>query len=100
DDRSVPVPQLRAYESIEHTPISVARLNKPRDESGGNDFSRATGAVVAFDRDAKTLLRQRRAEHAFCAGLDEHPLAKVFHHFGAEASGTGNEPGLRRAGGA
>ncbi len=69
-----------------------------RDQRRHHDLGGAACAVVAFERDAEALLRQRAAEHAFGAGLHEHSRAEQLHDLGAEAAGAGDVPGMRRAG--
>ena len=55
------------------------------------------GAVVAFDRDAEPLLRQRGAIDAFGAGFHKNAAAEELHDLGAEPLGAGDEPGFRGA---
>ena len=78
--------------------LVVRQRQEARDHRRHRHLGGARRAVVAFERDAEPLLRQRRAEHALGAGLDEHARAEQRHDLGAEAAGAGDVPGLRRAG--
>ena len=79
--------------------LGLAQRAEPHDQRSHHHLGGAPAAVVAFHRDADTDIRQRAAVDALGADLDEDARAEPLHHFGAEAPGAGDVPGMRRTGG-
>src|SRR3954471_21904847 len=93
---AAPVVQLRAYEFLQIPAVVCAK--EARKHRRGDHLSAPTRTVIALDRNAKPLLRQRRAIGPFRAGLHEHRRAEVAHDVGHELAGAGNRPRPGEAG--
>ena len=94
-----------AHEARQRRPFGGFERQETRDDRRHDGLRGTAGAVVAFDGDAETLLRQRAAIDAFGAGLHEHPRAEklmisvqnrpvpaTYHGFCAQASATAPPP--------
>src|SRR5438093_861249 len=99
DRDAVPVAQGRLPEMIKLRLLALVERTEAHDQCRHHHLGRARAAVVALHRYAEATLRQHAAIDALGTDLDEGARAKPLHHFGAEAAGAGDVPGMRRAGG-
>ena len=94
---TVPIAQHRLHEGQKRRVIGGIERQEARNHGRHDCLGGAARAVVAFDRDAEPLSRQRAAIDAFGAGLDENPRTEKLHDLGAKPAGAGNVPWLLRA---
>src|SRR5215475_9475479 len=85
---------------IERRALGLAQRAEPRDERRHDHLTGARAAVIAFDRDAETAVRQRAQIDALGADLHKCTRAEPLHYFRAKAAGAGDMPRMCRAGGA